>query len=402
LTGLPELAFLRAAAGAELLREAADTPGSLPQRVARLRKRYSQELVSAALEQLSLRQRAAPKFPRASEMFFTPAGVEQASAEVVAAWRAARFPEGATVLDLCCGNGGDGLASAERGPVMAFDIDPATAWCAQTNARAIPHPDRMQVATADVTRLRLHGDAAFFDPSRRREGRRTRGGEGYLPPLDFTDEIRAAIPNVCVKVSPAIDDAELEALGARVEFVSLRGECKEAALWFGDIGPRSARSAAVLPVGATLQADLSAPPPAVSEPREWLYEPDPAVIRAHLIAEIAERLGASQLDPQIAYLTSDSPAESPFATAYRILEWMPFSLKRLDRRLREMGRRVYAVKRRGVPLEPEEIARTLRGAGDRDAVVVLTRVNDKPAAILCERADRQPAQTTESQKEHRS
>lgn len=385
-----DLIFLRTAEGAALLEDAMATPGNLPQRIARLRNRYPANHVAAALEQLSLRERGAPKFPRASEMYFTSQGMEQASAADVAAWRASRFPAGATILDLCCGNGGDALALATRGEALAFDIDPSTAYCARANAKVCLGTGRMHVAALDVTTLRLKGDAAFFDPSRRREGRRVRHGAGYQPPLSYVDEVRRTVGNVCVKVSPAIDDHEIDQLGARVEFVSLRGECKEAVLWFGEIGPRSVQSAAVLPAKAVLEADASVPRPDISQPRSWLYEPDAAVIRAHLIPEIADRLGASQVDPQIAYLTSDSLIESPFSTAYRILEWMPFSLKRIDRRLREMGRRVYAIKRRGVPMEPEVLSHNLKGAGDLQAVVVLTRVNGSPAAIICERADIEP------------
>jgi SAM-dependent methyltransferase len=332
-------------------------------------------------------------------MLFTPDGVEQASAEEVAAWRAARFPAGATILDLCCGNGGDALALATRGRVLAFDRNPAAAFCARANAKSLGQDDSLHVAVADVTKLRLHGDAAFFDPARRTDGKRVRGGDAYQPPLHFVSTIRESIPDLCVKVSPAIEDSELESLGARVEFVSLRGECREAALWFGSLGPRAARSASVLPAGITLENDPESPRPALAEPRGWLYDPDPAVSRAHLIPELASLLHAAQLDPQIAYLTSDERAITPFASAYRILEWMPFSLKRVERRLREMGRRVYAIKRRGVPLDPVALARELKGAGDRQAVVVLTRVHGSPAAILCERGDL-PFRSTEESKEH--
>ncbi len=380
-----QLAYLRTPSGVELLGHAARAQGDLLTRITSLRKKFAAEHAAAAVELLALRGRAAAKFSRASDLYFTPVGLEQASAEPVARWRAERLPQGALILDLCCGNGADAAALAARGHVLAFDRNPAAALCARANAEVYGLEDRLHVACADVTRLRLHGDAAFFDPSRRRHGRRVRAAEEYEPPLAFAAEILSHVPSLCVKVSPALDDAVMERMGARIEFVSDRGECKEASLWFGAIGPVAARSASLLPAGITLGMDPNAPPPPVSEPRGWLYEPDSAVVRAHLIAEIAERLGAFRLDSQIAYLTSDAYASSPFATAYRILEWMPFSLKRVQNRLRQMGRRVYAIKRRGVPLEPEALSRQLTGAGDCEAVVVLTRVNGAPAAIICER-----------------
>src|SRR5262249_49330176 len=126
--------------------------------------------------------------------------------------------------------------------------------------------------------------------------------------------------------------------------------------------------------------------PAPAAPRAWLYEPDPAVIRAHLVGTLAARIDAAPLEPQIAYLTTDRFIETPFATAYRVLEAMPFNLKHLQRWRRQQGRRVEVIKRRGVPLEPEEIRRRLAHAdlsGAPAIVLVLTRLAGRPFALLC-------------------
>ena len=64
--------------------------------------------------------RAAP--PRRTEVcrrraqFFTPVGWEQATDELIAAYKASRFPADGPVADLCCGIGGDllVLARADR------------------------------------------------------------------------------------------------------------------------------------------------------------------------------------------------------------------------------------------------------------------------------------------------
>ncbi|MYS44494.1 SAM-dependent methyltransferase, partial [Streptomyces sp. SID5998] len=80
----------------------------------RLRREHPAALVSAALGQARLRQRAAAKFGAADarRMFFTPHGVEQSTRASVAAYRAARLTQaGVTSLaDLCCGIGGDAIA----------------------------------------------------------------------------------------------------------------------------------------------------------------------------------------------------------------------------------------------------------------------------------------------------
>jgi hypothetical protein len=42
------------------------------------------------------------------------------------------------------------------------------------------------------------------------------------------------------------------------------------------------------------------------------------------------------------------------------------------------------VKKRGSPIEPEALARQLRGPGGRSAVVVVTRVAGAPTVLVCE------------------
>lgn len=377
------LAFLATDSGEELIRRAASLEGSLLSCLTRLRRECSPELAAAALETVELRRRAAGKFAHPDAMLFTRVGLEQSTGEVAAAHRAARFPRGGVILDICCGIGGDAAQLARRGSVLAVDKSPACAICCRHNAGTRAGSESVAVACAAVESLRLRADEALFDPSRRAEGARVKRSHRYSPPLQFLEVIRRSIPNLAVKVSPALDDRVLDSFGSRVEFVSVHGECREAVLWFGEIGPGSDRSAAVLPAGATLE-QRDCPTPALSKPLSWLFEPDSAVARAHLIHEMAAEISGYQIDPRISWLTSDHPPDSPLGTSLRVVEAMQFSVNRIQERLGRLGARAVAVKRRGVPFIPEEIQRQLKSGGDRPIVVVLTRVSGSPTAILCD------------------
>lgn len=131
-----------------------------------LRGAYDPELVSAALTQARLRERARAKFGAdAARMFFTPDGVEQATRPVVAAHRAGRFAGAGAgrVLDLCCGIGGDLLGFGRAGlAAHGVDRDPLTVEVARANA-----------ATLGLRELRLSGDAAATVVLTRVAGRRT-------------------------------------------------------------------------------------------------------------------------------------------------------------------------------------------------------------------------------------
>ncbi|MGH3716755.1 MAG: THUMP-like domain-containing protein, partial [Micromonosporaceae bacterium] len=116
--------------------------------------------------------------------------------------------------------------------------------------------------------------------------------------------------------------------------------------------------------------------------RDVLYDPDGAVVRAHLVAELADQLDATLLDPQIAYLTADTVRATPFARAYAVHDVLPFSLKRLRTALRERGVGRVTIKKRGSALVPEQLRRDLRLAGDTEATVVLTRIAGRPYVLL--------------------
>ena len=60
----------------------------------------------------------------------------------------------------------------------------------------------------------------------------------------------------------------------------------------------------------------------MAAPRAYLYEPDGAVIRAHLVARLATRIDATLIDPQIAYLTAvggKAPRDAALGDATRLI-----------------------------------------------------------------------------------
>jgi hypothetical protein len=107
------------------------------------------------------------------------------------------------------------------------------------------------------------------------------------------------------------------------------------------------------------------------------------VIRSELVALVADRIGATLVDPTIAYLTSEAATDSPWVGSHRVDEVLPFNLKRLRALLRSRGVGRVTVKKRGSAIEPETLARQLRGPGTGAATVVVTRVAGAPTALVC-------------------
>ncbi|GGV84179.1 methyltransferase [Streptomyces griseoloalbus] len=389
---MTDLAPLLTPEGRALLDEVRDTDPAHELAVAtRLRREHPAALVSAALGQARLRQRAVAKFGAqdARRMFFTANGVEQSTRASVAAYRARRFRElGVTsVADLCCGIGGDAIALARAGVrVLAVDRDPLTAAAARANAEALGLADLIEVREADVTEVDTAAyDAVFVDPARRGGRGRIFDPEAYSPPLSWAVEAaRTASRAAALKVAPGIPHEAVPG-DAQAEWISDGGDVKEAVLWFGTgEGTGSAAVRATLLPGPRTLVSRGLPDPAVRPPGRYLYEPDGAVIRAHLVAEVAEQLDGGLIDATIAYVTADEHRPTPYATAYELTDRLPFNVKKLKALLRERGIGTLTVKKRGSAVEPEELRRKVlpKPHGSASVTVFLTRVEGAPTMLL--------------------
>ncbi len=385
MTLTPEtLAFLASDTGARLLADLATADLSDNNTLALLtclRRRCAPEQAGAALEQARLRLKAVEKFGAdAPHMFFTRAALEQASDPLARRYRA-QIAAGLDVVDAGCGVGADTLALARAGGrALGLDIDPLRVLLARHNAAALGVDARFDVA--DVRVGLPPADLAFFDPARRTSaGDRIHDVERYDPPLATVRGWRA--PRVVAKLSPGVDKAQLAPYGGQVEFISAGGALKEAVLW---LGFDAQRPAATLLLAEGAHHWHAPPRPAetrLSAPRGWLLEPDPALLRAELVADAASAWDAYQLDAEIAYLTADTPPQTPWARAWRVLDWMPFNLKRLRAYLREHNVGTVTVKKRGAAIAPEELIARLRLSGAETRTLALTRCAGQPAVLVC-------------------
>ncbi|TDC04764.1 class I SAM-dependent methyltransferase [Nonomuraea longispora] len=373
--------------GRRALAEAGELAGADPVAAAtRLRRTYDAALTSAALTQAALRERATAKFgDDARLMYFTPHGLEQSTRTEVAEHRATRLIAAQVpapgVVDACCGIGGDLLALARAGcTVEAVDTDPLTAAVARANAEALGLGDRVTVRVADAAAVEPERyDALFADPARRTSRGRTFDPMAYSPPWPVVLGLVSRARTACLKVAPGIPYTFIPE-GAQAEWVSFKGEVKEATLWTG-AAHEAGRRATLLPGGHTLAA--TGVEAGTGPAGRYVYEPDGAAIRAHLVGEVAELVAGRLLDPMIAYITGDAPVVTPWATRYEIDDVLPFSLKKLRAALRERKIGNVTIKKRASAVDVERLRSDLRLKGNESAVVILTRIADKPSVIIC-------------------
>lgn len=366
----------------------ADADGDPVRAVATVRRTEPDpERSAAALTQVGLRVRGVAKFGEdALRMFFTPDGLEQATRRAVADHRAARLAAArpSSVVDLGCGIGGDLTALARAGLVAAgVDLDPLRVAMAEANLAALGLEGAVTVA--DATTLPLGGfGVATVDPARRDGRGRVFDADAWVPSWDFVAGLLTSRPAVA-KLAPGLPH-DLVPAGVEAEWVSDRGDVKEAVLWSPHLAVTRRRATVLRAEGLATLTDEDDPYDGAERPvravGRYLYEPDGAVIRAGLVTAVAGTVDGGLLDEHIAYVTSDAGFRTPFAATYEVVEELPYREKALRAALRERGVGRLTIKKRGVDVVPEQLRKRLALRGDAEATVVLTRVAGEGTALL--------------------
>ncbi|MDR3069417.1 MAG: class I SAM-dependent methyltransferase [Propionibacteriaceae bacterium] len=348
-----------------------------------MRRNWQPEQAAAALGQTALRRKARRKFgTRADELFFTDAGLQQATRAPVARWRAERLAKQGSrkVVDFGCGLGADALAMLDAGlSVTAVELDPVTAIFAGAN---LPGAKLLRGRAEDLAaELAARDTAVFLDPARRDGRGQFWGVGGMSPSWEFACGLLAA--NVgCVKTGPGLPLGKIPPW-ACATWVSEAGDLVELSIWNGIDGPGS-RKAVLLPKGG--QMDIASSAVArIGQVGRYLYEPDPAVIRAGGIPQVAEVVNGWLLAPKIGYISSDDLTPTPYACAFEVDEVLPFDTRKIRAALgaRDIGK--LEIKVRGVDINPAQYRKELRLRGRAAATLILTDTATGAKAVIASR-----------------
>ena len=383
-----DLPFLLSDVAAAALAQYGDTPITAANHLQiadQLRRQFASHQAQAVLEQITLRQRAAAKFSRAAEMFFERTALEQASGELISQHRAIRYANiKGWIADLGCSLGGDALALAQHRPVVGIDKSFSRLQLAKHNVELYA-PGGFTALQADLATLPLPKvGGLFFDPARRNaQGKRIRHPDAYRPPLDMITQWRQIVPDAAVKLAPGIPyDAIPQPNDVEMEFIALGYELKEAVAWYGALRGAARRRATLLPAGHSLTDADGDDAVGIRPVGRYLYEPNPAILRARLVTQLGTQLDAGQIDPAIAYLTSDQLQETPFARRFELFDHMPFQLKRLRAYLRARRIGQVTIKKRGSPLDVEQLQKQLKLKGPESATLFLTQIAGQPSILF--------------------
>ncbi len=385
--------WLTGAEAAGCLADVATADDEIARTASRLRSRCSPERTHLLLEQAALRKRAERKFVDAHRLFFTPRGLEQATDEAIAAYKAERFRGRARVADLCCGIGGDlmALAACDAGATIGIDRDPIATVLAAANCRA--RNLTAETRTLDVNQCDVTEFAAWhIDPDRRAADVRTIRLEKSSPDLLSLDRHISANENAAVKLAPAASVTADWEQRAELEWISHDRECRQLVAWFGDLATkditglrRATRVSSNSGRAATFAGLPNQPIETAGRIGRYLLEPDPAVLAARLTGALAAEHRLSAVAPNVDYLTADSLPSSGLLAAFEVTDVLPLDTRKLTRLLSDRGIGQLEIKKRAAPIEIKRLRKQLRCPGENSATLIVTPTPIGIRAVLARR-----------------
>ena len=354
-----------------------------------LRSRFPVGLVPAALTLAELRLKAQSKFAQASRMWFDRISLEQSTSELVARYKANRFLHATTpeqqIWDYCCGCGGDTLAMMKHRFVLAIDSDPLRLLQTEWNAKALQPEPQLKTCCAQVELLPCTNRIIHIDPDRRvNAGKRSLKIEQSKPSLGYLQQLTRLASGGGIKLSPASNFGG-KFPDCETELISLNKECKEATIWFGQLKSDVVSRATLLPSGETIAGNPLEFYPRLESLKEYLFDPDPAVVRAGLIDALSEKLNLGRLDGAEEYLTSERLVSSPFVTPFQVVAQISYHLKDLRKWFRSQHIGQLEIKCRHIPVQIEKLRKKLDLKGNEQAVLFIAKLQGKAAYLVTKR-----------------
>ncbi len=393
MADLADYKWLTGPDAAQWLEELGQLEVPAHRQISRLRKTLSAERARLVVSQLELRRRAVTKFgDLAAKMFFSDVALQQSTDLWTARYKASRVARSVVVDDYCCGIGGDLLAFAERGPTTGWDRASELAELARANLTAIKSEGTSEVCVGQVED-QTPNDVWHLDPDRRAGGRRSTQIEWHSPGPELVERWLSTHPNGILKLAPAATLPEAWSREAELEWISRDRQCRQLAVWFGELATAKGqrRATTLLPTSDQQPKAVSfvglpeTKAPQTFKVGKYVYDTDPAIRAARLTGAIAVANDLTALGEGPGYLTSDHRVDHPLLARFEVVDQLPLRVKTLSKHLQSLDLGQLEIKKRGVDTDPEKLRRQLKLRGSASATLLLTRLGASEIALLARR-----------------
>jgi len=341
-------------------------------------------LLRAVAEQIRCRDKLAAKQPHFAKVgaLAELSVLEQSTPREVALYRTT-IMNGSSLCDCTGGMGVDTLALSDGFEWVTFcEIDPARAHLFAHNASLFGKTSIAVHCGDSMAFLRscekpFHW--LFIDPARRNgEGKRFISLEESLP--DVIGEarlLREKSHNMAIKISPAFDISMIYKQFedcSRVVVISLHGEVREILVTVEQDVPVAPIRAVILGQGEPVEVieDGGGVVAICAEEPRWLFEPDPAIIKAGVIDSLARMYALSRWSTSGVFLCGSESIPSFPGRQFKITKILPWQRKEIGRYLVQNRITAAAIIRRDFPLKPEEIRAQYKLAESSSQFLIFT------------------------------
>ncbi len=355
--------------------------------------------IRAMAEQLACRQKAVKKLPALSQhnLLYTPLALEQSSGERTAAYKASLM-SGKRAIDLSGGLGVDTMFLARTFQEVVYcERDSLLCAVVEHNLK-VSGIANVSIKNGDSISLLAEYpensfDWIYVDPARREEGRRSIALEAASPDVVAShDLLLRHAQRVCIKASPALEISGLKKLLPALHtivVVSAYRDCKEILLLlergYPSDGPVQVKAVCLNgdaeEITEVAKGDGDASRAVSAAVKTYLYEPDPAIIKARLSAVLARDSGLQFVNKSVDYLTADRKIEPFPGRTFRVVECVPYKPKSFRAFLKRHAIAGASIQRRDFPLSAEELRKKYRLLESERAFLFFTR--DAAGHPLC-------------------
>jgi 16S rRNA G966 N2-methylase RsmD len=352
--------------------------------------------VSLALRQIEARQLLRKKVPSWSEneelLFPAHLSIEQCSSEANATYKA-NLLTGEIFADLTGGLGIDTYFISQHFQQSDY-VERQTELCdlARHNFEFLKANVKVWNETAEEY-LEHCGpkDCIFVDPARRDEhGRKTVSISDCTPDVAVLQNVLLEKANkVMVKLSPMLDiNKALEELHhvSEVHVVAVANECKELDVimergYHGDTKFVCVNLQTSQPeLRFTMEEERNCSGHLAEGVSRYLYEPNPAVMKAGRFKLLSERFGVYKLHKNSNLFTSEQLVSDFPGRIFEVESWAPYNKKVKQALLHDLEKASIAV--RNFPLSVAELRKTLKiGDGDETYLFATTLKGEKKVII---------------------
>lgn len=347
--------------------------------------------------QISGLQKAKQKLPTwyASEGIVFPPNInlEQTSSEITAKYKAS-LVFGERLIDITGGFGIDTFFFAEKmNRVMYCEINPELSEIAGHNFEVLGKSN-IETFSGDgiefLSSTEQTFDWIYLDPARRNDY----GGKVFLLEQctpnapEHLKLFNSKADHILIKTSPLLDlTAGIRELGkvAEIHIVSVNNEVKEL-LW---VMHKRILSKPVIKTVNILKSEIqkfespfdgNAPEAPLSLSKKYLYEPNPAVMKSGLFAEVSRQTGTFKLHANSHLYTSEGLTDFP-GRKFEILQEVPYSKKILKK---ELGIKRANITTRNFPRSVEEIRKELKLEDGGDHYLFFTtNLKNEKIVLIC-------------------